>query len=86
MIKLISALDVSVQAQILRLLDELQRERELSYPFITHDLGVVAETADRVAVLKHGRLVEFGEAGQIFTAPQEDYTRMLIEAVPAFSA
>lgn len=82
----VSALDVSVQAQILALLDELQRERELSYLFITHDLGVVAETADRVAVLKHGTLVECGDAAQIFTSPQEEYTRMLIEAVPAFSA
>ncbi|KIP90389.1 ABC transporter ATP-binding protein [Microbacterium sp. MEJ108Y] len=82
----VSALDVSVQAQILALLDELQRERELTYLFITHDLGVVAETADRVAVLKNGKLVECGDATQIFTAPQEEYTRMLIEAVPAFSA
>jgi peptide/nickel transport system ATP-binding protein len=82
----VSALDVSVQAQILKLLDELQRERELSYLFITHDLGVVAETADRVAVLKNGKLVECADAGTIFTNPQEEYTRMLIEAVPAFSA
>ncbi|MEV7632941.1 ABC transporter ATP-binding protein [Microbacterium sp. NPDC089318] len=82
----VSALDVSVQAQILKLLDELQRERELSYLFITHDLGVVAETADRVAVLKHGKLVECAEAGQIFTNPQQEYTRTLIDAVPAFTA
>lgn len=82
----VSALDVSVQAQILKLLDDLQRERELSYLFITHDLGVVAETADRIAVLKDGSLVECGDAGQIFQHPREEYTRMLIEAVPAFSA
>ena len=82
----VSALDVSVQAQILKLLDELQRERELSYLFITHDLGVVAETADRVAVLKHGKLIECGDAGQIFTNPQQEYTRTLIDAVPAFTA
>lgn len=56
----VSALDVSVQSQISRLLDELQRERELSYLFITHDLGVVAETADRVAVLKDGSLSSVG--------------------------
>jgi peptide/nickel transport system ATP-binding protein len=82
----VSALDVSVQAQILKLLDELQRERELSYLFITHDLGVVAETADRVAVLKHGKLVECADAAQIFTNPQQEYTRTLIDAVPAFTA
>lgn len=82
----VSALDVSVQVQILRLLDELQRERELSYLFITHYLGVVAETADRVAVLKNGKLVECDDAAQILTDPQEVYTRMLIEAVPAFTA
>ncbi|MGO3662547.1 dipeptide ABC transporter ATP-binding protein [Microbacterium gubbeenense] len=82
----VSALDVSVQAQVLALLDELQRERELTYMFITHDLGVVAESADRVAVLKNGVLVECDETGKLFTNPQEDYTRMLIDAVPAFTA
>ena len=81
-----TALDVTTQAQVLDLLKRLVREDGMGLILITHDLAVVAETADRVAVLKHGRLVEFGEAGQIFTAPQEDYTRMLIEAVPAFSA
>ncbi|WP_105567215.1 dipeptide ABC transporter ATP-binding protein [Microbacterium halophytorum] len=82
----VSALDVSVQAQVLRLLDDLQRERELTYMFITHDLGVVAENADRVAVLKHGVLVESGDTGALFTNPQEEYTRMLLDAVPAFTA
>ena len=82
----VSALDVSVQAQVLALLDELQRERDLTYLFITHDLGVVAETADRVAVLKNGVLVECDETGKLFTNPQQDYTRMLIDAVPAFTA
>ena len=82
----VSALDVSVQAQVLRLLDELQRERELTYMFITHDLGVVAESADRVAVLKNGALVECDETGELFTNPQQEYTRMLIDAVPTFSA
>jgi len=82
----VSALDVSVQAQVLQLLDELQRERELTYMFITHDLGVVAESADRVAVLKNGVLVECDETGKLFTSPQQDYTRMLIDAVPTFTA
>lgn len=82
----VSALDVSVQAQIRKLLDELQRERELSYLFIAHDLGVVAETADRVPVLKHGKLVKCADAAQIFTNPQQEYTRTLIDAVPAFTA
>jgi len=82
----VSALDVSVQAQVLQLLDDLQRERELTYMFITHDLGVVAESADRVAVLKNGVLVECDETGKLFTNPQQDYTRMLIDAVPAFTA
>lgn len=82
----VSALDVSVQAQVLELLDQLQDEFGLTYLFITHDLGVVAESADRVAVLKQGALVECDETGPLFTNPQHDYTRMLIEAVPAFTA
>ena len=78
-----TALDVTTQAQILKLVKELQRERGTGVLFITHDFGVVAEIADRVAVLKHGRLVEMGPTAQILTAPREDYTKMLIRSVPS---
>jgi len=78
-----TALDVTTQAQILKLVKELQRERGTGVLFITHDFGVVAEIADRVAVLKHGQLVEMGPTAQILTAPREDYTKMLIRSVPS---
>jgi peptide/nickel transport system ATP-binding protein len=77
-----SALDVSVQAQILRLLRELRERRALSYLFITHDLAVVAELADRVAVMHRGRIVELGETRQILFEPAHAYTRRLLAAVP----
>jgi peptide/nickel transport system ATP-binding protein len=77
-----SALDVSVQAQILNLLRELQRERGLSYLFITHNIGVVEYIADEVAVMQSGRIVEAGEAQALLSSPQQDYTRSLLAAVP----
>jgi peptide/nickel transport system ATP-binding protein len=78
-----TALDVTTQAQILKLLDALRRLHGTAVLFITHDFGVVAEVADRVAVLQHGRLVEAGRAGDVLAAPTHDYTRKLLAAVPS---
>ena len=77
-----TALDVTVQAQILRLLAELQAEFNMALILITHDLGVVARTADRVAVMYAGRIVESGSSEQIFASPAHPYTRGLIECIP----
>ena len=77
-----SALDVSVQAQVIRLLRELQDRHGLSYLFITHDLAVVSELADRVAVMHSGRIVETGKTSQVLFNPENDYTRRLLAALP----
>ena len=77
-----SALDVLVQARVLRLLNELRAAKKLTYVFITHDLAVVRNIADRCVVLKEGQIVEMGETTAIFDDPQHDYTRNLIRAVP----
>ncbi len=78
----VSALDVSVRAQVLRLMYELQRERGLAFLFITHDLGVVRAFADRVAVMYRGQLVEQGTADAVLDAPQHPYTQRLLAATP----
>lgn len=78
-----TALDVTTQAQILKLIRELQTERQTGVLFITHDFGVVADIADKVAVLKFGELVELGPKDEILRNPQHEYTRMLIASVPS---
>ena len=78
----VSALDVSIQAQVLELLADLKKRLDLSLVFITHDLRVAAQVCDRIAVMQKGRIVEIGPAYDIFNDPQDDYTRTLIEAIP----
>ena len=78
----ISALDVSIQAQILNLIERLQRERNLTYLFISHDLRAVRHTSDRIAVMYLGRIVELGDARQLYRQPLMPYTKALISAVP----
>ncbi|WP_317986015.1 ABC transporter ATP-binding protein [Streptomyces sp. 5-10] len=79
----VSALDVSVQAQVLNLLTQLRRDRGLAMLFISHDLTVVRHMCSRIAVLRHGRIVETGDREQIMERPGSDYTRALIEATPS---
>ena len=78
-----TALDVTTQAQILKLIKELQADHNTGVLFITHDFGVVADIADRVAVMQHGRLVEAGPASSVLNAPEHPYTQSLIAAVPS---
>jgi len=80
-----SALDVTVQAGIIGLLTRLQRELGLTYLFVSHDLALVRQVADTVTVLRHGRVVESGAVEQVFHDPQHEYTRTLLDAVPAAS-
>jgi peptide/nickel transport system permease protein len=76
-----TALDVTVQREVLDLLDQLRRERGLSLLFVSHDLAVVAQLCERVVVLHEGRVVESGTTVQVVTAPRDPYTRSLVEAV-----
>jgi peptide/nickel transport system ATP-binding protein len=78
----VSALDVSIQAGIINLLLDLQHEFTLTYLFVSHDLSVVKHLAHRVAVMQHGKIVEYGEADEVFTNPRHDYTRQLLAAIP----
>lgn len=81
----VSALDVSVQAQILNLLNELQEELKLTYVFISHDLNVVRYMCDRIAVMNQGQIVELNTAEEVYTNPKESYTQTLLQAIPISS-
>jgi peptide/nickel transport system ATP-binding protein len=81
----VSALDVSVQSHILALLAELREEMNLAMLFITHDLRVAAEIADRIVVMRRGEIVEEGETQSVFRMPQHAYTRALLDAIPGRS-
>jgi peptide/nickel transport system ATP-binding protein len=78
----VSALDVSVQAQVLNLLNELKKEFGLTYVFISHDLSVVRHMSDRIVVMKEGKIVETGSPTEIFNHPKSEYTKNLIDAIP----
>jgi oligopeptide/dipeptide ABC transporter ATP-binding protein len=78
-----TALDVTIQAQILALLRDLQRESSMGVMLITHDLGVVAQVVDRIVVMYAGRVVEEGSVAAVFARPSHPYTRLLLESIPA---
>ncbi|WP_372802825.1 ABC transporter ATP-binding protein [Paracoccus seriniphilus] len=82
----VSALDVSIQAQVLELLDQIRRERKLAMVFITHDLRVASQICDEIIVMHRGKMVECGPPSQIFQRPQHDYTRSLVAAIPGVDA
>ena len=78
----VSALDVSVQAQVLRLLEDIRKRFNLAILLITHDLRVAAQVCDHVAVMYNGEVVEYGPAERVFTHPEQDYTKALLDAAP----
>lgn len=81
----VSALDLSIQAQILNLLNDLQRDHGLSYIFISHDLSVVKHICDRIMVIYYGKIVEFGTREEVFGNPQHEYTKTLLSSVPTIN-
>jgi peptide/nickel transport system ATP-binding protein len=78
----VSALDLSVQKQVLRLMDDLQKRLQVAIIFITHDLRVAAQISDYITVMQKGVMVEFGTAEEVFNNPQHEYTKMLLDAAP----
>ena len=73
-----SALDVTIQAQIMELMQKLQQEMQLSYLFISHDINVVYKMCDRIMVMKEGKIIEIGETEEVFEHPQQEYTKELL--------
>jgi ABC-type oligopeptide transport system ATPase subunit len=82
----LSGADVSVRGQVLNLLAELQRQRNVAYLMITHDISVARAFAHRVAVMRHGEIVEAGSAAEVLDSPRHEYTRALVDAVPRLPA